>query len=183
MAHRSRAPARRFSCERDTMRIFGFAGFSGSGKTTLIEKLIPVLTARGLRTSVIKHAHHGFDVDRPGKDSYRHREAGCSEVLVSSSKRWALMHELWGAPEPRLDELVAKLSPCPTTRTSSRSRPIPHWRRAFRSLDLTTLSALPSSSWLVAHAFRSTGRASSTPPALRPERRGAERARTFAPSA
>jgi molybdopterin-guanine dinucleotide biosynthesis protein B len=94
------------------MRIFGFAGFSGSGKTTLIEKLIPVFSARGLKTSVIKHAHHGFDVDRPGKDSYRHREAGCSEVLVTSSKRWALMHELRGAPEPSLDELVAKLSPC-----------------------------------------------------------------------
>ena len=94
------------------MKIFGFAGFSGSGKTTLIEKLLPVLTGRGLRVSLIKHAHHGFDVDRPGKDSYRHREAGCSEVLVSSSNRWALMHELRGAPEPSLDELAAKLSPC-----------------------------------------------------------------------
>lgn len=94
------------------MRIFGFAGFSGSGKTTLIERLIPLLAERGLRVSLIKHAHHGFDVDQPGKDSYRHREAGCSEVLVSSSKRWALMHELRGAPEPSLDELVAKLSPC-----------------------------------------------------------------------
>jgi molybdopterin-guanine dinucleotide biosynthesis protein B len=94
------------------MRIFGFAGFSGSGKTTLIEKLVPLLAARGLRVSLIKHAHHGFDVDRPGKDSHRHREAGCSEVLVSSSKRWALMHELRGAPEPSLDELVARLSPC-----------------------------------------------------------------------
>lgn len=94
------------------MRIFGFAGFSGSGKTTLIEKLVPVLTGSGLRVSLIKHAHHGFDVDRPGKDSYRHREAGCSEVLVSSSNRWALMHELRGAPEPSLDELVGRLSPC-----------------------------------------------------------------------
>lgn len=94
------------------MKIFGFAGFSGSGKTTLIEKLLPVLTQRGLRVSLIKHAHHGFDVDRPGKDSYRHREAGCSEVLVSSSNRWALMHELRGAPEPSVAELVARLSPC-----------------------------------------------------------------------
>lgn len=94
------------------MRIFGFAGFSGSGKTTLIEKLIPLFTGRGLFVSLIKHAHHGFDVDQPGKDSYRHREAGCSEVLVSSSKRWVLMHELRGAPEPSLDELVARLSPC-----------------------------------------------------------------------
>ena len=69
------------------MRMFGFAGFSGNGKTTLIEKLIPLLVARGLRVSLIKHAHHAFDVDQPGKDSYRHREAGCNEVLVSSSRR------------------------------------------------------------------------------------------------
>jgi molybdopterin-guanine dinucleotide biosynthesis protein B len=94
------------------VRVFGFAGFSGSGKTTLIEKLIPCLTGRGLRVSLIKHAHHGFDVDRPGKDSWRHREAGCSEVLVTSSKRWALMHELRGAAEPSLDDLVSRLSPC-----------------------------------------------------------------------
>lgn len=94
------------------MRIFGFAGYSGSGKTTLIEKLIPVLAARGLRVSLIKHAHHNFDVDKPGKDSYRHREAGCAEVLVTSSKRFALMHELRGAPEPSLEDLVARLSLC-----------------------------------------------------------------------
>src|SRR3970282_1138213 len=82
------------------MRVFGFAGFSGSGKTTLIEKLVPLLVSRGQRVSLIKHAHHAFDVDRPGKDSYPHRQAGCGEVLVSSSQRWALMHELRGAPEP-----------------------------------------------------------------------------------
>ena len=94
------------------MRLFGFAGFSGSGKTTLIEKLIPRLVALGLRVSLIKHAHHAFDVDQPGKDSYRHREAGCGEVMVTSSRRWALMHELRGAPEPSLGELVGNLSPC-----------------------------------------------------------------------
>ena len=94
------------------MRVFGFAGFSGSGKTTLIEKLIPRFVERGLRVSLVKHAHHAFDVDRPGKDSYRHREAGCGEVLVTSSRRWALMHELGGAPEPRLEELIEHLSPC-----------------------------------------------------------------------
>jgi molybdopterin-guanine dinucleotide biosynthesis protein B len=94
------------------MRVFGVVGFSGSGKTTLLEKLIPVLVSRGHQVSLIKHAHHGFDVDQPGKDSYRHREAGCSEVLVSSSRRWALMHELRGAPEPTLDELLEELSPC-----------------------------------------------------------------------
>jgi molybdopterin-guanine dinucleotide biosynthesis protein B len=94
------------------MKLFGFAGFSGSGKTTLIEQLIPRLTARGLRVSLIKHAHHTFDVDQPGKDSHRHRQAGCTEVLVSSSRRWALMHELRGAPEPSLNELIARLAPC-----------------------------------------------------------------------
>ena len=94
------------------MKIFGFAGYSGSGKTTLIEKLIPRFTAKGLRVSLIKHAHHTFDVDQPGKDSWRHRHAGCQEVLVTSSRRWALMHELRGAPEPTLGELVAQLSAC-----------------------------------------------------------------------
>jgi molybdopterin-guanine dinucleotide biosynthesis adapter protein len=95
-----------------TMKIFGFAGWSGSGKTTLIEKLIPLFTQRGLKVSLVKHAHHSFDVDQPGKDSYRHRHAGCSEVLVTSSKRWALMHELRGAPEPPFEELVRHISPC-----------------------------------------------------------------------
>lgn len=94
------------------MKIFGFAGWSGSGKTTLIERLIPALAGRGLKVSLIKHAHHSFDVDQPGKDSYRHRHAGCAEVLISSSTRWALMHELRDAPEPTLDELVAHVSPC-----------------------------------------------------------------------
>jgi molybdopterin-guanine dinucleotide biosynthesis protein B len=97
---------------RTQMRIFGFAGFSGSGKTTLIEKLIPLLVARGLRVSLIKHAHHTFDVDQPGKDSYRHREAGCAEVVLTSSRRWVLMHELRGAPEPSLADLLGSLSPC-----------------------------------------------------------------------
>jgi molybdopterin-guanine dinucleotide biosynthesis adapter protein len=95
-----------------SMRIFGFAGWSGSGKTTLIEKLIPLIVARGLRVSLIKHAHHTFDVDQPGKDSYRHRHAGCSEVLVSSSRRWALVHELRSASEPGFAELVGRVSPC-----------------------------------------------------------------------
>lgn len=94
------------------MRVFGIAGFSGSGKTTLIGKLVPVLISRGHTVSLIKHAHHTFDVDQPGKDSYRHREAGCGEVLVTSSRRWALMHELRGAPEPSLEELLERLSHC-----------------------------------------------------------------------
>ena len=94
------------------MRVFGFAGWSGSGKTTLIEQLIPRLTALGLAVSLVKHAHHSFDVDQPGKDSYRHRNAGCREVLVSSGARWALMHELRGDREMSLDEALARLSSC-----------------------------------------------------------------------
>ena len=94
------------------MKIIGFAGYSGSGKTTLIEKVIPCLVVAGYRVSLIKHAHHEFDIDRPGKDSYRHRHAGASEVLVSSSRRWAIIHELRGAPEPGLDAQLGHLSPC-----------------------------------------------------------------------
>ncbi len=95
-----------------SMKIFGFAGWSGSGKTTLIERLIPRFVQRGLRVSLIKHAHHTFDVDHPGKDSYRHRHAGAAEILVTSSRRWVLMHELRGAPEPAFDEQLKRLSPC-----------------------------------------------------------------------
>lgn len=94
------------------MKVFGIAGWSGSGKTTLLEKLIPALTARGLKVAVIKHAHHGFDIDKPGKDSYRHREAGAVEVLLSCNERWALMHERRAEAEPTLAELLGHLSPC-----------------------------------------------------------------------
>jgi len=94
------------------MKIFGIAGYSGSGKTTLIERLIPLFTGDGLRVSLIKHAHHGFDIDHPGKDSYRHRHAGCSEVLVTSKLRWALMHELRGEREPTLEEMIKRIAPC-----------------------------------------------------------------------
>lgn len=93
------------------MRVLGIAGWSGSGKTTLLAKLIPALIGRGLTVSTIKHAHHDFDVDQPGKDSWRHREAGATEVLVSSDRRWALMHEHRGAAEPPLADLLAKLQP------------------------------------------------------------------------
>ena len=94
------------------MKTFGFAGWSGSGKTTLIEQLIPLFVKRGLHVSLIKHAHHTFDVDHPGKDSYRHRQAGAAEVLVTSSRRWVLMHELRGEKEPSFEDLVKHLSPC-----------------------------------------------------------------------
>ena len=94
------------------MKIIGFAGWSGSGKTTLVEQLIGLLEDRGLVVSLIKHAHHEFDIDYPGKDSYRHRHAGCREVLVTSANRWAVMHELRGRAELSLDEALAQLSPC-----------------------------------------------------------------------
>ncbi|MDT3685511.1 MAG: molybdopterin-guanine dinucleotide biosynthesis protein B [Pseudorhodoplanes sp.] len=92
------------------MRIIGLAGWSGSGKTTLLTKVLPRLIARGKRVSTLKHAHHAFDVDRPGKDSFEHRSAGATEVLVVSGNRWALMHELRGRPEPDLHQLLGKLS-------------------------------------------------------------------------
>ena len=93
------------------MKVIGLAGWSGAGKTTLLTRLIPHFIAENLRVSVVKHAHHDFDVDVPGKDSWRHRQAGAAEVLVSSGRRWALMHELDGAAEPALPQLLAKLSP------------------------------------------------------------------------
>src|SRR3954463_5174688 len=93
------------------MKIIGIAGWSGAGKTTLLTRVIPCLTARGLRVSTIKHAHHNFDLDQPGKDSHTHRLAGANEVLVSSASRWAIVHELRGAPELSLGMLLSKLSP------------------------------------------------------------------------
>jgi len=93
------------------MRIIGLAGWSGSGKTTLITKLIPRLIARGVLVSTLKHAHHGFDLDQPGKDSFFHRAAGATEVIISSAKRWAILHELREEPEWNLRSLVAKMSP------------------------------------------------------------------------
>lgn len=93
-----------------SMRIIGLAGWSGAGKTTLITKVLPRLIARGLRVSTLKHAHHGFDLDQPGKDSFRHREAGAVEVAVSSAKRFAILHELREEPEWDLPDLLARLA-------------------------------------------------------------------------
>jgi molybdopterin-guanine dinucleotide biosynthesis protein B len=93
------------------MRLIGLAGWSGSGKTTLLAKLIPALVAKGQRVSTIKHAHHEFDIDQPGKDSWVHRQAGATEVLVASARRFALMHELRDEPEPTLPELLGRLAP------------------------------------------------------------------------
>lgn len=92
------------------MKVIGLAGWSGAGKTTLVAKLLPALIAQGLRVSTIKHAHHAFDLDKPGKDSWVHRQSGASEVLIASGRRWALMRELRGDAEPGLPELLDKLS-------------------------------------------------------------------------
>ncbi len=93
-------------------RVLGLAGWSGSGKTTLLVRLIPLLRQRGLRIATIKHAHHEFDVDTPGKDSYEHRKAGAGEVIVCSARRWVQMHELDAEAEPTLAMLLGKVSPC-----------------------------------------------------------------------
>ena len=94
------------------MKIFGFAGYSGAGKTTLIEQLIPRFVAGGLTVSLIKHTHHNFDLDRSGKDSFRHREAGATEVMLVCDQRWVLMHELRGRPEPSFENQISNISPC-----------------------------------------------------------------------
>ncbi len=93
------------------MRMIGLVGRSGSGKTTLIALLLPALRRRGMTVSTIKHAHHGFDLDRPGKDSFVHRQAGAREVMLVSDSRWALMHEIGDGPQPALEDLVARLAP------------------------------------------------------------------------
>ena len=93
-------------------KVLGIAGWSGSGKTTLLTKLIPLLVSRNLRVATVKHAHHSFDVDQPDKDSYEHRQAGASEVIVSSARRWVQMHEIGPGAEATLAELLAKVSPC-----------------------------------------------------------------------
>lgn len=110
----SRAPPSTYPAflHTNAMKTLGFAGYSGAGKTTLIERLLPRLAAAGLRVSVIKQSHHDFAVDTPGKDSWRHRQAGAREVLLTSPHRWMLVNELRGAPEPGLAEHVARLSPC-----------------------------------------------------------------------
>lgn len=117
-----------------TTPVLGVAGYSGSGKTTLLEKLIPALTRQGIRVSALKHAHHRFDVDVPGKDSWRLRQSGASEVLVASASRWVLMRELRAEPEPALDELLGRLSACDLVLVEGfKQSPIPKlevWRKA-----------------------------------------------------
>ena len=93
----------------DDMRFFGLVGWSGSGKTTLMRQLVPELTGRGYKVSTMKHTHHNFDIDKPGKDSFMHREAGAHEVMITGSKRWAILHENRSAPEPDIDTLLKRL--------------------------------------------------------------------------
>ena len=95
-----------------TTPVFGITGWKNSGKTQLVTRLVSEFTARGFRVSTVKHAHHNFDIDRPGADSYRHREAGASEVALVSGRRWALMHELRGEDEPSLEDILSRLAPC-----------------------------------------------------------------------
>ena len=95
-----------------TQKVFGVVGWKNSGKTTLVERLVAELTRRGFAISTVKHAHHGFDIDREGADSFRHREAGAVEVAIVSGRRWALMHELRGEDEPDLEAILARLAPC-----------------------------------------------------------------------
>lgn len=93
-------------------RVFGITGWKNSGKTTLTEKLVAEFVRRGWKVSTVKHAHHDFDIDKPGADSFRHRQAGATEVAIASGKRWALMHELRGEDEPTLEAILARLAPC-----------------------------------------------------------------------
>ncbi len=130
------------------MRVFGIAGYSGSGKTTLIEKVLPLLAAGGRRVSLIKQTHHDVDLDQPGKDSFRFREAGCREVMLASSKRWVLMHELRQEPEPGLAELVKTLSPCDLVLVEGFKRdPIPKLEVRRRASGKPLLH--PQDSWIV----------------------------------
>ncbi len=141
------------------MEVIGFAGWSGSGKTTLVEQVIRILTGRGIAVSLVKHAHHSFDVDHRGKDSWRHRQAGCREVIVGSRNRWTLMHELRDEPEPSLDTLLAHLSPCDIALVEGFKRaPIPKievFREGFRDGACEAL-LFPRDPYVIAVATDST---------------------------
>ena len=115
------------------MQVFGIVGRKNSGKTHLVTRLVRLATQRGLRVSTVKHAHHSFDVDRPGKDSYLHRVAGAHEVLVASAGRWALLHELRDAPEPSLAELLPRLAPCDVVLVEGFKREVPLRLEVYRS--------------------------------------------------
>jgi molybdopterin-guanine dinucleotide biosynthesis protein MobB len=132
-------------------KVIGLAGWSGSGKTTLLAKLIPVFTARGLTVSTIKHAHHDFDIDQPGKDSWVHRQAGATEVLVASDRRFALMRELRDEPEPSLGDLLARLSPVDLVIVEGFKRD-PHPKIEIHRPELGKPPLYPDDDWIVAIA-------------------------------
>ncbi|HEY4405363.1 MAG TPA: molybdopterin-guanine dinucleotide biosynthesis protein B [Xanthobacteraceae bacterium] len=133
------------------MRIIGLAGWQGSGKTTLLAKVIPRLVARGRTVSTVKHAHDGFDIDQPGKDSHTHRLAGATEVLVASAKRFALMHELRAAPAPSLKELLARLAPVDLVIVEGYKRE-PHPKLEVHRASVGKPLIYPDDSWIVAIA-------------------------------
>jgi molybdopterin-guanine dinucleotide biosynthesis protein B len=133
------------------MRVIGLAGWSGSGKTTLVSRVIPVLTARGLRVSTVKHAHHGFDVDIPGKDSHTHREAGATEVFVSSARRWAHIHELRGEAEPALPAILARIAPVDLVIVEGYKRH-PHPKLEVYRAEVGKPLLHPDDDWIVAVA-------------------------------
>src|SRR6202049_82183 len=133
------------------MRIIGLAGWQGSGKTTLLARVIPCLVARGRAGSAVKHAHAGFDIDQPGKDSHTHRMAGATEVLVGSAKRFALVHELRGAPEPSLKELLAKLAPVDLVIVEG-YKAQPHPKLEVHRAGVGKPLLYPNDSWIVAVA-------------------------------
>ena len=124
------------------MRLYGVVGWKNAGKTGLVERLVTEITSRGFTVSTIKHAHHTFDVDRPGKDSYRHRHAGATEVLLSSTNRFALMHELRGSEEPSLADLLARLSPVDLVLIEGYKRDVHPKVEAFRAETGNPLIAL-----------------------------------------
>ena len=124
------------------MKLYGVVGWKNAGKTGLVERLVTEITSRGFTVSTIKHAHHTFDVDRPGKDSYRHRHAGATEVLLSSTNRFALMHELRGSEEPSLADLLARLSPVDLVLVEGYKRDVHPKVEAFRAETGNPLIAL-----------------------------------------
>src|SRR5262245_38564088 len=133
------------------MRVIGLAGWSGAGKTTLVTRVIPVLVARGLRVSTVKHAHHGFDVDIPGKDSHAHRQAGASEVFVSSARRWAHIHELRGEVEPSLKEIFPRMTPVELVIVEGFKRE-PHPKLEVYRAEIGKPLLHPDDNWIVALA-------------------------------
>jgi molybdopterin-guanine dinucleotide biosynthesis adapter protein len=145
-----------------TMRVIGLAGWSGAGKTTLVTRVIPVLVARGLRVSTIKHAHHDFDVDIPGKDSHAHRQAGASEVFVSSARRWAHIHELRGEAEPSLKDIFPRLNPADLVIVEGFKRE-PHPKLEVYRAALGKPLLHPDDDWIVALASDAPVAASRVP--------------------